>query len=262
MAFIEKSGVKIYYEEHGNGSPLLCIAGLAATHDAWALMLPALSGKFKTVVFDNRGIGLTKAPPAPFDITRMAEDTATLIDGLGLESVTVAGHSMGCAIAQILALRYPEKVDRLILFNPFARMRPRAEAVFRANLRLLKAGVPAARLFPVIMPWLFSDAYLADSDRVKSMIDINAALPPAQTPGDFERQINAVSAFDSRNLLDRINVSALLVAGKEDVLTPPEDAAAMAERMPAAERVFVQSAHLSIIETPEDCVRLCETYFT
>lgn len=256
MPMVAAGSVEIYYEEQGKGAPLVCIAGLGAAHDAWASVRGPLAEKFRVIVFDNRGVGRTRAPAAPFDIDRLADDTCALLDALDLSEACLAGHSMGCAIALAAARRHPARVARLILCNPCVRLRARSEFVFRTNARLWRAGISAGRLFPVIMPWLFSEAWLADQSRAQALMDAVAALPAAQTAEDFERQLEAMVAFDVRGWLAEIRPPALVIAGAEDLLAPPEDARELAAQLPRAQFAVLPAAHLSLAEAPDRCVKL------
>ncbi|NLV23131.1 MAG: alpha/beta fold hydrolase [Syntrophomonadaceae bacterium] len=262
MPMIAAGGLEIYYEERGTGAPLVCIAGLGAAHDAWAPVRGPLAEKFRVIVFDNRGVGRTRAPSAPFDIDCLADDTCALLDALAVPAACLAGHSMGCAIALAAARRHPARVARLILCNPCVRLRARSEFVFRTNAHLWRAGLSAGRIFPVIMPWLFSEAWLADQSRAQALMDAVAALPAAQTAADFERQLAAMVAFDAREWLDQIRTPALLMAGAEDLLTPPEDARALAERLPRAQLAVLPAAHMSLAEAPDRCVKLMTEFLS
>ena len=107
---------RIGYRSVGRGSPLVLIMGLAGTIDEWPPSLIAtLAQRHRVIVFDNEGIGLSTLRPGAFTITRMADDTATLIAALRLHRSGVMGWSMGGFIAQALAVRHPETVSRLVL---------------------------------------------------------------------------------------------------------------------------------------------------
>ena len=108
-------GVKIYWEETGAGEPLLLIMGLGATLEWWQRLIPMLSPRFRTIVYDNRGVGRSDAPPGPHLIPVMAEDALAVMDAAGVESAHVFGASMGGMIAQELALNHPSRVRSLIL---------------------------------------------------------------------------------------------------------------------------------------------------
>src|SRR5271157_4016782 len=115
MAFVENQGVKIYWDEKGQGEPLLLIMGLSYTSGMWHRTRPVLAQHFRKIAFDNRGAGLSDVPPGPYSIATMASDAAAVLDAAGVPSAHVFGVSMGGMIAQEFALRYPERTRALIL---------------------------------------------------------------------------------------------------------------------------------------------------
>lgn len=112
---VTANGINIYYETHGEGEPLLLIEGLGYSSWMWYKQIPELSKKHRVIVYDNRGVGHTDKPDSEYTIELMADDAASLLSALGVESAHVMGVSMGGYIAQELALRHPEKVRSLIL---------------------------------------------------------------------------------------------------------------------------------------------------
>ncbi|MCJ7746018.1 MAG: alpha/beta hydrolase, partial [Actinobacteria bacterium] len=108
--------IEIAYREYGYGFPLVKIVGFASTMDGGdPELVAALADRFRVITFDNRGMGETSAGTQAFTIEQFAKETAGLMDALGIEHAHVLGISMGGFIAQELALRYPEKVEKLIL---------------------------------------------------------------------------------------------------------------------------------------------------
>src|SRR5690242_21630573 len=86
----------VAYRVLGRGEPLLLVTGLGATMDLWdSTFLDALAAHYTVVVFDNRGMGGTTAPPASFTIEQLADDAEDLIRALGLARAHVLGYSMG-----------------------------------------------------------------------------------------------------------------------------------------------------------------------
>src|SRR5262249_19585046 len=110
MPKAQVNDINVYYEVHGEGEPLLLIHGLASRGDWFKLQIPALSERFRVIIFDNRGVGETDQPEGPYSIAQMADDSLGLLDALGVESAGVFGVSMGGMIAQELVLRRPQRV--------------------------------------------------------------------------------------------------------------------------------------------------------
>src|ERR1700740_1420121 len=128
MPFTENAGVKIYWEEEGKGAPVLLIMGLGWPSYMWYRTKPLLTGKYRTITFDNRGAGRSDVPPGPYPIATMASDAAAVLDATGVESAHLYGVSMGGMIAQEFALQYPKRVKSLILGCTQAG-RPETESV-------------------------------------------------------------------------------------------------------------------------------------
>src|SRR5262245_22114978 len=132
MSTAKIGSLDIYYEEHGAGEPLLLIMGLAADSTAWMFQVPAFAEKYRTIVFDNRGVGRSSKPAGPYTIHEMADDAAGLLDALHVQRAHVVGVSMGGMIAQELELRHPERVHGLVLACTY----PEPDADIERNRRL------------------------------------------------------------------------------------------------------------------------------
>ena len=120
MAIAEVNGQRLYYEIHGDGEPLLCVAGLTCDTLVWIPQVHAFAAAHKTVIFDNRDAGQSSMADADYEITDMARDAIALADELELDSFHLLGVSMGGAIAQEIALQVPDRVRTLTLAVTFA----------------------------------------------------------------------------------------------------------------------------------------------
>ena len=120
MAFVSANGVSLRYEVTGKGPPLCLIIGYRLHGAAWPqVFVENLARHFSVLTFDNRGTGQSEKAAHGYGLDVMAADVAGLLDGLGWSSAHVLGFSMGGAIAQELAIRTPERVNRLVLFATF-----------------------------------------------------------------------------------------------------------------------------------------------
>jgi hypothetical protein len=84
MPYADNSGVKIYWNEQGEGDAVLLIMGLGYTMDMWNRTAPVLSQHYRTISFDNRGVGRSDVPPGPYPIAAMAADAAAVMDSAGV----------------------------------------------------------------------------------------------------------------------------------------------------------------------------------
>jgi len=116
-SYADSSGVRIAWEEHGSGEPLLLIHGLGYARWGWEPLVSLLARHFRVILFDNRGIGESDAPPGPYSARQMMGDAVAVLDAAGLASASVAGTSLGGMIAQELAAGVSDRVDRLILLS-------------------------------------------------------------------------------------------------------------------------------------------------
>src|SRR3954462_5005093 len=116
MPFAERDGVRLHWEQDGSGDPVLLVMGLGMNATGWWRTVPVLAeAGFEAIAFDNRGVGRRDRPPGPYDVTAMADDAVAVMDAAGIERAHVYGISLGGMIAQEIALRYPERVDALVL---------------------------------------------------------------------------------------------------------------------------------------------------
>jgi pimeloyl-ACP methyl ester carboxylesterase len=109
---LTRDGVTIAYDVFGAGEPVVLVCGCGQPAVAWQLTLvPALvEAGYQVVTFDNRGVAPSSSPPPPYSVADMVADTLGLLDHLGMETVRIAGHSMGGWIVETMAIRHPERV--------------------------------------------------------------------------------------------------------------------------------------------------------
>ena len=108
--------IEVYYEEHGQGSPLVMILGLGQNIATWRFQVPELSQHVRLIVFDNRDSGKSSRCKTQYTTESMARDALGLMDHLGIDRAHILGTSMGGMIAQHVALMAPERLNSLIFY--------------------------------------------------------------------------------------------------------------------------------------------------
>jgi pimeloyl-ACP methyl ester carboxylesterase len=120
MPIANLAGININYRVYGEGEPLVLIMGFGTPLSMGIDQVRFFKKHFRVVAFDNRGVGRSDKPRGPYSTRIMAEDTAKLMDYLGIGKAHVMGISMGGMIAQELAINHPDKVNKLVLACTYA----------------------------------------------------------------------------------------------------------------------------------------------
>jgi pimeloyl-ACP methyl ester carboxylesterase len=110
------TGVRLYWEEHGQGEPIIMVPAGTRTHKVYQqFQAPALAQRYRVILFDQRGIGESEGPKTKYTIQQLSADLVALLDELGIKRAHVLGHSIGGRVALQTALTWPGRVRSLIL---------------------------------------------------------------------------------------------------------------------------------------------------
>lgn len=112
--YADVNGINLYYETYGAGRPLILLHGGLGSGEMFGPILPTLADHHQVIAVDLQGHGRTADIDRPLDVRLMADDIAALIDHLGLQKPDVVGYSLGGGVAFQVAIKYPEKVGRLV----------------------------------------------------------------------------------------------------------------------------------------------------
>jgi pimeloyl-ACP methyl ester carboxylesterase len=245
--------IRLYYELHGQGEPLVLVMGLGANTHGWDMQIPAFSREFQVVAFDNRGSGRSDKPASRYSIRLFANDTTGLMDALGIASAHIYGQSMGGLIAQELALSYPQRVRTLVLGSTSCGG-PQAVAALPEHLALM-ATLPTLSPREAAergLPLLYSNEFIAR----KRQELIARALAEAELrppPDAFGRQVQAAVRHRAYDRLPQILCPTLVISGSDDKVMPAENSRILAERIPSAELVILPKAgHGYLVECAEE----------
>jgi len=228
------------------GRPVVLVAGLGDDHASWDPIIGYLTPRYRCITFDNRGIGLSPITPGPYSIEDMAEDAHALHQALELAPCLAIGSSMGGAICQDWALRYPADVMGLVLSNTWGRSDPFLRVLFEHWGWLAGQG-HVDLLLDSLLLFSTSAAYLAaNPDTVAAF----RASPPPDLDG-FRAAAAACRGHDALGRLTDLTQPALVLAGRHDILTRPELSEEIAGIMPNARLELLEAGHMTFWETPE-----------
>jgi 3-oxoadipate enol-lactonase len=233
MATLQVGDQALHYERRGTGEPLLMIMGIAATADYWGEdFLDRLAQRFDVIAYDHRGMGRSGRISADFTTADLADDAAGLLEALEIEPAHIIGFSLGGMVAQLLAVRRPAAVRRLVLGGTAASGR---SALAPAMLRKLSEAIVSSDPEEAVQAGLeanLSPEGAGDADLRAAWIRmVSQARMPLRT---IQRQLDALHAHDSTGQLASLTAPTLVVHGAEDQLVEPRHAQALANALPNA----------------------------
>jgi len=248
MPYADSSGTKIFWDQEGDGEPVLLIMGLGYSSDMWHRTRPVLSKHFRVISFDNRGVGKSGAPDGPYSMAQMAADAGAVLDAAGVASAHVAGVSMGGMIAQELVLSCPGRVRKLVL-GCTACGGPRAvRAEPEANDVLLqRGGMTPEQAILAVIPYVYHPS--TPLERIDEDLEIRLRTFP--TAAAYRAQLAAILGWQSYDRLAHINAPTLVIHGEADRLVPPGNGRLVAEMISGARFVLVpQASHIFTTDQP------------
>jgi len=248
MAFVENQGTKIYWDEQGQGPPLLLIIGLGYASALWHRTRPVLAQRYSTIAFDNRGVGLSDVPPGPYSIAAMASDAAAVLDAAGVSSAHVFGISMGGMIAQEFALQYPARTRSLILGCTAAGGPSAVRAESKVTDVLFARDMTPEQAREAILPYIYDAA--TPRDKIDEDTRVRERWLP--TPAGYMAQLQAILAWEGYSRIAQITAPTLVIHGKSDALVPPGNGELIAGRIPGATLILLEHAsHLFLTDQTE-----------
>jgi 3-oxoadipate enol-lactonase len=237
----------VAYERWGDGAPLLLVAGLGSRARLWGELPRLLSDRFTVLAPDNRGVGGSRGGEA-FTVAGAADDAALVLADADVAGAGVIGVSMGGLIACHLAIRHPERVERLVVASCGARMTPSHRRVLHffeiAFTRLDPAD--AAEAF---MAFAFGASF---ADRFPGFVDQAAklwTLDPEDRHGALQQLAHLKGGWDLRAELAGIACPTLVLGGEHDPFVAPASTREVAAAIPGARyREVPHAAHSVLAE--------------
>ncbi|MGD1096990.1 MAG: alpha/beta fold hydrolase, partial [Bryobacteraceae bacterium] len=213
----------------------------------------ALAVAYRTIVFDNRGVGKSDVPPGPYTIAQMAADAAAVLDAGGVESAHIFGVSMGGMIAQEFAIAYPNRVRSLILGCTTCGRGGVSAALNVLQILIARATMTFDEASAAIGPYIYD----ASTPRTRIEEDLAIRRHTYPTSAGYMAQVAGIQAWSSLDRLAAIRMPTLIIHGESDQLVPPENARILASHIAGAHLVMLPKAsHIFSTDQPEASIQV------
>ena len=254
--------ISVAVQEYGDGEPLLIVNGTTQSLGFWAETAPVLASHHRVVTYDLRGMGGTERGSGEISVASLAADARGLLEALDIERAHVLGYSLGSAIAQELALAAPERVASLVLYCTWARTDGFQRAVITGLAHPWRTGDLEAALGALGIAF---SPQLLDSPQFGELVEQLLPLFPSteQQIRTTVEQWDADLTHDTLDRLGAITAPTLVIAGEQDLLTPPWHGRQVAEAIPGARlEMFTGpgSSHALGVERPEEFLSLVQGF--
>jgi 3-oxoadipate enol-lactonase len=245
--FFEELG--IYYEIHGQGLPLVLLNGIMMNTLSWVDHIEKLRDRYQLIVYDMRDQGRSSRLEEGYDNNLHAEDLKRLLDHLGIAKAHIWGLSYGGQVALIFTLKYPRRVEKLVLSNTSAH-------VDQYLLSLGQMWKRAARLYDgeaffdlALLPIYSRDFYNHHYDWLENRKKLFKDALTREWFDGFIRLASSNATYDIRTEISRIEHDVLLIAAREDIITPYAHMLEMSRTLPRAQIVCLpETGHAAFLE--------------
>jgi pimeloyl-ACP methyl ester carboxylesterase len=251
IKFANITNEKLAYKTFGSGEPLVMCTGYSSNMDLWSTkLIDILCKKYQVIVFDYRGMGYSTNSSSSFTINDLATDLKELLDELKIKKTSLLGWSMGSFVAQMFAINYPEKLNKLILY---AGNCGGSEAI-EPNEEIVKILSSPSSTPMEFLSTLFPDEWLAAHSEPWK------CLPEAKEPYNFQTiglQYYAIEKWTSpgggsAGKLGKLKMPVLVITGDNDKVVPLKNSSIIAELIEFSTLVIVKnSGHGLMYQMPE-----------
>lgn len=257
MAFARVNGIVLHHQLLGrsDGPVLIFINSLGSDLRIWQEVVPAFIERFRVVLYDKRGHGLSDAPPAPYTIDDHTDDLLALLDHLGIKKASLVGLSVGGMIAQRMAVRMPERVQSITLCCTAAKIG--TPELWADRIGAVETGGIEPIADAVLQRWFTTLFRETRADELAGWRNMLIRTPAHGYAGTCA----AIRDADLRPDAGRIAVPTLCVAGDQDGSTPANVVKGTADLIPGAKFALIEEAgHIPCVEKPAELSGLIEQH--
>jgi len=230
-----RTGTRLDVRQLGEqtGEPLLMVCSTAQPWELWQPLAQTFAQRYRTIGYDHRGIGASERGEGPISVASLADDAVALLDALEIERAHLLGWSLGSAVCQEVAITEPARVAGLVFWGTWAATDPYQRALFTALRHPWTTGDLEAAL--TVLSLVFSRESVNTSEFGERMAALLPAFPHTEAGmRAVVAQWDADLAHDTSERLGAITAPTLVVAGLDDLVTPPYHGEAVAAAIPGA----------------------------
>jgi len=255
MPKINVGGVQLYYEIHGDGVPLVLVPGFRTGLWLWFKQVETFARRFRTIVFDPRGIGQSDQPEASSTIKTMADDLAGLLSALAIDRAHILGASFGGFVAQEFAIAQPQMTRSLVLCcTSFGGLRHLLPSTSTLQAMALIEGTEERTRQNFLMA--FSPKFIDERPAELEQLIRRRMQNPVTDETHFA-QLQAAATFDAEARVSAVAAPTLVITGDEDTLVPPANSRNLVARIPGARLAVIEGgSHMFFIEQSEEFNRI------
>jgi pimeloyl-ACP methyl ester carboxylesterase len=265
---LEIDGHEANYVDIGEGPALVFAHGLGASWQSWLENIPEFARDHRVVAMDLPGFGYSETPE-DVSIEYYANWTFRLLDELRIDAAAAVGNSMGGFIAAEMAIREPERVQRLavvsaaVFWQTYRRAQPLVQLARLSDAiiaRALARSTDDIATRPRLRAWALATAGFRYPHLIPKELAHEMVRSARRTDG-FLPALEALADYPLEEELPKISCPALIVWGAHDTLVPVKDAKRLEELIPDSRRVvFERTGHVAMLERPERFNRLLREF--
>ncbi len=251
MPFIQVNDIKMYYEIHGDGIPLVFANGIFANTLSWFNQTPVFSKRYKVILYDMRGQGQSDHPEGKYSFDLHVEDQRTLLEKLNIRKFHHVGISYGSEVGIYFTLKYPEMVDSLTICSGVTYLEPYLQYITHLWKNACSLADPLAFFYSTV-PFNFSITYVNNNQEVFEQAKERYKVL------DYPAFVRLLDAFFEANIktdqLEKIKVPCCIIGGEKDIIKPPDPySELMHKHLPYSElHVIPETGHVVIWEKPSE----------
>jgi 3-oxoadipate enol-lactonase len=250
MPDISLGDISLHVVDRGRGKPLLLVHGFPLDHTMWGKQIDDLAADYRVIAPDLRGFGQSDVTAGTVNMEQMADDLATLLDGLGVaEPVTLCGLSMGGYVGWQFALRHRQRLAKLIQCDT----RAVADSSEAAAGRLKTAEKVLAEGAKVVADAMLGKLFAPITAQSRpAIVEATRQVMLRTSPEGIAAALRGMAERpDVSGRLAKFDLPTLVVCGEHDAIAPPDEMRGIAEKMPQAKFALIKDAgHMAPLEQP------------